>query len=50
MLNRPEFVSQPTGKDGKFVISFPQGGAYFLAARDMLGGTPAHDHALTTAR
>lgn len=41
MLNRPEFVSQPTGKDGKFVISFPQGGTYFLAARDMLGGTPA---------
>lgn len=41
MLNRPEYVSQPTGKDGKFVISFPKGGTYFLAARNVLGGTPA---------
>jgi hypothetical protein len=41
MLNRPEYVSQPTGPDGKFVISFPQGGTYFLAARNVLGGTPA---------
>ncbi len=41
MLNRPEYVSQPTGKDGKFVISFPTGGTYYLAARDVLGGTPA---------
>ena len=41
MLNRPEYVSRPTGSDGKFVLSFPQGGTYFLAARDQLGGTPA---------
>lgn len=41
MLNRPEYVSQPTGKDGKFVVSFPKGGTYYLAARNVLGGTPA---------
>ena len=41
MLNRPLYVSQPTGADGSFVISFPKGGKYYLAARDELGGTPA---------
>lgn len=41
MLNRPLYVSQPTGSDGSFVISFPKGGIYYLAARDELGGTPA---------
>ncbi len=41
MLNRPEYVSQPTGKDGAYVISFPKGGTYYLAARNVLGGTPA---------
>lgn len=40
MLNRPAYVSQPTGRDGRFVLSFPQGGTYFLAARNTLGGTP----------
>lgn len=41
MLNRPLYVSQPTGPDGRFVLSFPKGGIYYLAARDELGGTPA---------
>lgn len=41
MLNRPLYVSQLTGEDGVFVVSFPKGGKYFLAARDELGGTPA---------
>jgi hypothetical protein len=40
MLNRPLFVSQPSGADGKYVISFPQGGTYWLAARNQLGGPP----------
>ena len=40
MISRPEYVSQPTKKDGEFVISFPEGGTYFLAARNVLGGTP----------
>lgn len=41
MLNRPLYVSQPTGPDGLFQLSFPVGGSFFLAARDTLGGTPA---------
>lgn len=40
MLNRPLFVSQPSGADGTYVISFPKGGSYWLAARDQLGGPP----------
>lgn len=40
MIKRPDYVSQPTGKDGHFVLSFPQGGTYFLAARNLLGGIP----------
>ncbi len=40
MLNRPLYVSQPSAADGSFVISFPTGGSYFLAARDVLGGPP----------
>ncbi len=41
MLNRPLFVSQKTGADGSYQLSFPAGGHYYLAARDELGGTPA---------
>jgi len=41
MLDRPLYVSQPTGSDGRYVISLPQGGVYFLAARNTLGGAPA---------
>lgn len=41
MLNRPLFVSQPTGEDGRFQLSFPTGGTFYLAARNNLGGTPA---------
>lgn len=40
MLNRPSFVSQPTTVDGDFVLSFPHGGTYYLAARNTLGGAP----------
>jgi len=40
MLNRPLYVSQPSAADGSFVLSFPNGGTYFLAARDTLGGPP----------
>ncbi|OHB24611.1 MAG: hypothetical protein A2X84_11695 [Desulfuromonadaceae bacterium GWC2_58_13] len=40
MLNRPLYVSQPSGADGAFVLSFPHGGTYYLAARNQLGGTP----------
>ncbi len=41
MLNRPLYVSAPTGPDGIFQLSFPSGGTYYLAARSSLGGTPA---------
>lgn len=41
MLNRPLFVSAPTGTDGAYVLSFPKGGTYYLGARNTLGGAPA---------
>ncbi len=41
MLNRPLYVSQPSTADGRFVLSFPKGGVYYLAARNNLGGAPA---------
>ena len=41
MLNRPLYVSQKTDADGRYQLSFPKGGHYYLAARNELGGTPA---------
>lgn len=41
MLNRPLFVSSQTSADGRYQLSFPEGGRYYLAARSELGGTPA---------
>lgn len=41
MLNRPDYVSQPTDGEGNFVLSFPNGGTYYLSARQQLGGAPA---------
>ena len=41
MLNRPLYVSQKTAADGRYQLSFPKGGHYYLAARNELGGTPA---------
>jgi hypothetical protein len=41
MLNRPLYVSQKTEEDGRYQLSFPTGGHYYLAARNELGGTPA---------
>jgi hypothetical protein len=41
MFNRPLYVSQKTGADGRYQLSFPKGGHYYLAARNELGGTPA---------
>ena len=40
MLNRPLYVSQPSASNGEYILSFPQGGTYYLAARDRLGGAP----------
>ena len=41
MLNRPLYVSRNTGADGHYQLSFPKGGRYYLAARNVLGGTPS---------
>jgi len=41
MLNRPLYVSQPSNAQGEYVLSFPEGGRYYLAARNTLGGAPA---------
>jgi hypothetical protein len=40
MLNRPLYVSQPSNERGEYVLSFPKGGQYYLAARNTLGGAP----------
>jgi len=40
MLNRPDYVSNPTGPNGRFLVSLPTGGRYYLAGRNTLGGAP----------
>lgn len=40
MSERPKFVSEKTGPDGRFLLHLPDGGTYYLAARDKFGGPP----------
>jgi len=40
MSDRPEFVSDRTDKDGKFILRVYEGGPYYLRARDLYGGGP----------
>lgn len=40
MSERPKFVSEKTGPDGRYLISLPAGGTYYIAARDKFGGPP----------
>lgn len=40
MSERPKYVSEKTGPDGRFLLSLPEGGTYYLAARDKFGGPP----------
>ncbi len=40
MSERPKYVSERTGPDGKYLIHVPQGGTYYLAARNRFGGPP----------
>ncbi|TYO97125.1 carboxypeptidase family protein [Geothermobacter ehrlichii] len=40
MSERPKFVSEKTGPDGRYLIYLPKGGTYYLAARDKFGGPP----------
>ncbi|GAB4239104.1 MAG: hypothetical protein OHK0028_16840 [Deltaproteobacteria bacterium] len=40
MSERPKYVSERTGPDGKYVVPLPKGGTYYLAARNRFGGPP----------
>ncbi|MDT8440987.1 MAG: carboxypeptidase-like regulatory domain-containing protein [Desulfuromonadales bacterium] len=40
MSERPKFVSEKTGPDGRYHVPLPAGGTYYLAARDKFGGPP----------
>jgi len=40
MSERPKYVSEKTGPDGHYLIYLPEGGTYYLAARDKFGGPP----------
>lgn len=40
MSERPKFVSEKTGPDGRYLIALPAGGTYYIAARDKFGGPP----------
>jgi hypothetical protein len=40
MSERPKYVSERTGPDGKFIVFLPKGGTYYLSARDRFGGPP----------
>ena len=41
LLNRPVFLSDSTGADGKYRLPVPVPGRYFLGARSGYGGSPA---------
>jgi len=38
---RPAALSAPTGEDGRFELFFPQGGVYYVGAREGYGDSPA---------
>lgn len=38
MVGKPLFVSERTGKDGKYLLRVNQGGGYYLKIRDVYGG------------
>ncbi|MBI5418645.1 MAG: carboxypeptidase regulatory-like domain-containing protein [Deltaproteobacteria bacterium] len=40
MSERPKYVSERTGPDGKYLVFLPKGGTYYLAARNRFGGPP----------
>lgn len=40
MSERPKYVSERTGPDGRFQVKVRRGGTYYLAARDRFGGPP----------
>lgn len=40
MSERPKYVSEKSGPDGRYLVYLPAGGTYYLAARDKFGGPP----------
>jgi hypothetical protein len=40
MVGKPTFVSERTGKDGKYILRVNTGGRYYLKVRDIYGGGP----------
>lgn len=40
MSERPKYVSNKTGPDGRYVMLLPEGGTYYICARDKFGGPP----------
>jgi hypothetical protein len=40
MSERPKFVSEGSGVDGSYSLFFPEGGTYYIAARNKFGGPP----------
>jgi hypothetical protein len=40
MFGKPDFVSDKTDKDGRYVLRVPEGGDYYLMSRDIYGGGP----------
>lgn len=38
MTQKPDFMSQETGPDGRYVINISEGGEYFVGARNTIGG------------
>ncbi len=40
MSERPKYVSSQTGPDGQYLLHLPEGGTYYIAARDKFGGPP----------
>jgi len=40
MSERPKYVSAKTGPDGRYALALPEGGTFYLCARDKYGGPP----------
>ena len=38
MVGKPLYVSEPTGKDGAYLLTVDQGGTYYLKVRNVYGG------------
>ncbi len=41
MSERPKYVSDKTGPDGRYTIYLPESGTFYICARDRFGGPPA---------